>query len=193
MSQNKTCVTFLQSFAIAPKFVSFDEMTLEEKLKRVDRVLTMIMEGHKLSDALKDNGISRQVYYDLTFKIPSLNERYMRCAEIRAHNHADDIVSIADEDPDPQRARNRIDARKWIASKLMPKQYGDRLDVNVTQTVDINAALSDAMTRAKLIPSQVIDNKQLIEHRATDSESVAHTEDSASVKTLENLSDDIFK
>ena len=28
-----------------------------------------------------------------------------------------------------QAARLRVDARKWIASKVLPKQYGDRLAV----------------------------------------------------------------
>ena len=30
--------------------------------------------------------------------------------------------------------RNRVDARKWIASKLKPKKYGDRIQQDVTIT-----------------------------------------------------------
>lgn len=33
-----------------------------------------------------------------------------------------------------QRSRLRIDTRKWIASKLKPKKYGDRLDLTGEQT-----------------------------------------------------------
>lgn len=29
-----------------------------------------------------------------------------------------------------QRSRLRVDARKWLASKLAPKKYGERLDLN---------------------------------------------------------------
>jgi hypothetical protein len=58
-------------------------------------------------------------------------------------------------DLDPQlinawvnRQRLRIDARKWTASKLRPKQWGDRVDVNVTQTqISITTALKDAEAR----------------------------------------------
>lgn len=39
---------------------------------------------------------------------------------------AESIVDIADTDPDPARARVRVDARKWIASKILPRKYGDR-------------------------------------------------------------------
>ena len=37
----------------------------------------------------------------------------------------------------------RIWARQWRASKLAPKKYGDRSDVNVTQTIDV----ADRITR----------------------------------------------
>ena len=31
-----------------------------------------------------------------------------------------------------QRSRLRVDTRKWLASKLYPKRYGDRVDVDHT-------------------------------------------------------------
>lgn len=37
------------------------------------------------------------------------------------------------------RARLRVDTRKWVLSKLLPKKYGDKLDVtskNLNVTVD---------------------------------------------------------
>lgn len=57
--------------------------------------------------------------------------------------------SIADDDPDPYRARNRIQVRQWTAARYKPEAYGDRLDVSVTQTVSIQAALTDARTRLR--------------------------------------------
>jgi hypothetical protein len=58
-------------------------------------------------------------------------------------------------DLDPQlinawvnRQRLRIDARKWTASKLRPKQWGDRIDVAVTHTqISITQALESAEAR----------------------------------------------
>ena len=35
-------------------------------------------------------------------------------------------------DPDVQRDRLSVDARKWVASKLKPKKYGDRLATEIT-------------------------------------------------------------
>jgi hypothetical protein len=51
----------------------------------------------------------------------------------QADTFADEVVSIADNDEDYQRARNRIDARRWAAKVINPQRYGDRLDLNVTE------------------------------------------------------------
>ncbi len=69
--------------------------------------------------------------------------QYTHAREAQAEVWADEIVSIADEatgdtttdkDGKPvvdhehiQRSRLRVDTRKWIASKLLPKRYGDKL------------------------------------------------------------------
>lgn len=69
------------------------------------------------------------------------SENYARARDEQADTLADEIQAIADEPPaeivdDKGVSRtdsgwvtwqkNRIDARKWIASKLKPKKYGDR-------------------------------------------------------------------
>lgn len=58
---------------------------------------------------------------------PDFAEQYARAREAQQDTYADEITFIADTEPDPQRARVRIDARKWHASKLAPKKYGDKL------------------------------------------------------------------
>lgn len=77
-------------------------------------------------------------------------KRYARAKEIQAEFLADQIIEIADgstndEEVDLvtglprtnyeniQRSRLRVDARKWIASKLYPKIYGDKLESTVNQ------------------------------------------------------------
>jgi hypothetical protein len=76
-------------------------------------------------------------------------ECYARAREDRADSHADEMTDIADnatndvyikigKDGRPfaaidgdaiNRARLRIDTRKWIAAKLRPNYYGDKIDV----------------------------------------------------------------
>ena len=52
--------------------------------------------------------------------------QYARAKEAQADYYADEIVEIADTEEDAAKARVRVDARKWVASKLRPKKYGDR-------------------------------------------------------------------
>lgn len=43
---------------------------------------------------------------------------------------ADQLVDISDSvEGDPARDRLRVDTRKWMLSKMLPKVYGDKIDV----------------------------------------------------------------
>lgn len=70
-------------------------------------------------------------------------DQYVRAREIQAENWADEILEIADDGTndwverevggkalDPEhisRSRLRVDSRKWLMSKLLPKKYGDKV------------------------------------------------------------------
>jgi len=101
----------------------------QEGMPAVRTVLYWLSEGDK-----KDG--------DEKFKLFLHN--YTRARESQADVLADEILEIADETskdtistekgeyPDKEwinRSRLRVDARKWIASKLKPKKYGDKIDV----------------------------------------------------------------
>lgn len=75
----------------------------------------------------------------------SFRDNYARAREAQADFLADEMIAIADDgsrdytkDEDGhevvdhdhiQRSKLRVDARKWIASKLKPKKYGDKVDL----------------------------------------------------------------
>ena len=67
----------------------------------------------------------------------SVAEQYARAREIQSDKYADEIVELSDS-ATPETAnkvRLQVDSRKWIASKLKPKVYGDRpAEVNVSTT-----------------------------------------------------------
>lgn len=94
---------------------------------------------------------------------PSFAALYARARESQADFLAEEIIEISDdgrrdykkdedgnEVPDYdhiQRSKLRVDARKWVASKLKPKKYGEKVDVtsdgekvgNVTFTLDLGS------------------------------------------------------
>ena len=54
--------------------------------------------------------------------------QYARAREEQADHYADEIITIADnENLTPEDRRIMVDARKWVASKLKPRRYGDKL------------------------------------------------------------------
>ena len=57
---------------------------------------------------------------------------WRRAREERSDVLAREILEIADapcaDQVAVQRARNRIDTRKWLAAKLAPRKYGDRVE-----------------------------------------------------------------
>lgn len=55
-------------------------------------------------------------------------DKYARARDQQQDREVDHIVVIADEAEDANLARLRIDARKWRASKLAPKKYGDKVE-----------------------------------------------------------------
>jgi hypothetical protein len=58
--------------------------------------------------------------------------QYETACNIRAENMFDELEKIADLPDDaesPMRSRLRVDTRKWYLSKVMPKKFGDKMDV----------------------------------------------------------------
>ncbi len=61
-----------------------------------------------------------------THQFPEFREQYARARQIQAELMIDEILTIADDlTEDAQSRRNRVDARKWIMSKVLPKVYGE--------------------------------------------------------------------
>jgi hypothetical protein len=57
--------------------------------------------------------------------------KYARGRELGYHKMADQLVEIADGTGiDANDKRIRVDTRKWLLSKALPKIYGDKLDLN---------------------------------------------------------------
>lgn len=60
----------------------------------------------------------------------SFCDQYARAKRESADAMADDIQAIADDERlDHNSRRVRVDARKWLASKLKPKVYGDKIEL----------------------------------------------------------------
>lgn len=86
---------------------------------------------------------SEQTFYNWLTQNPDLFETYARVREERAHLVVDEVVDIADTEPDPNKARIRIDARKWYAGKVCQRMYADKTTVDLNVKRD-PTTMSDA-------------------------------------------------
>ena len=113
-----------------------------------NQICTRLAGGESLRSITEDPTMpSRQTVYSWMNARPSFLDQYARAREDQADSLADEIVAIADEQPEVIEVRdkdgniidhkldsaflawqkNRVDARKWTAMKLRPKKYGDRV------------------------------------------------------------------
>ena len=79
---------------------------------------------------------------------PDFSEQYARAREAQADKLAEEILAIADDGRSDtyldgegnektdseviQRSKLRVEARKWLASKMAPKKYGDKIQAEHT-------------------------------------------------------------
>lgn len=101
-----------------------------------------------LVNICKKHKVSAVSFYDWVAKDEDRLNRYVRAREMQADFLADEILEISDDSSKDttelevrgeaiqvenrewtNRSRLRVDARKWVASKLKPKKYGDKLDL----------------------------------------------------------------
>lgn len=125
-----------------------------------DEFIASILGGGHMADFCKAREIPYTTFYDWVRTDSRRSELYARAREDRAEKFADEIVAISDEisvttkmDGENvtfaidaaavSRNKLRVDSRKWIAAKLKPRVYGDRVQVDAT--VDHKVMQDDAL------------------------------------------------
>ena len=95
-----------------------------------DTICERIMNGESLRSIVSDEGMpTRSTVHKWLDENKLFSDQYARAKDNQADTLADEIMFIADNAEDVQKARLQVDTRKWIASKLKPKKYGDKLDM----------------------------------------------------------------
>ena len=110
------------------------------------QIFGMIAGGHSLKKACVKLGVQQPLVNAAFLKSPNLAMEYARARAEQAEYYADEIVEITDTEKDANRARVKVDARKWIASKLLPKKYGDipsAVNVGIQNNVSISMSEKD--------------------------------------------------
>lgn len=135
-----------------------------------DTICTRLAEGESLRTICRDEAMPAQsTVFRWLSENTAFQEQYTRAREAQADAIADEILEISDDGSNDwmlknspgntgwvengeaiRRSQLRIDARKWLAGKMKPKKYGDKLEQTVqnpdgSAIMDPLAALMDAI------------------------------------------------
>ncbi len=118
-----------------------------------DRICAQIAEGQSLREICRaDDMPGKSTVFQWLQKDKAFADQYAQAREAQADHWADEILEIADDGTNDwtkrqnrdgstytevdhehvTRSRLRVDSRKWLMSKLLPKKYGDRVDLTHT-------------------------------------------------------------
>jgi len=130
-------------------------------------VIDRMMSGESLRQICRDPHMPDEKAVRKWAADPELNfgPHYARAREEQADFYAAEIIEIADSvrsgasSEEVNAARLAVDSRKWIASKLLPRRYGDRMTVEGNPDAPLQT-----VTRIELVavaPSSPVDLDQL--------------------------------
>lgn len=134
---------------------------------KADAICARLAEGESLNAICKTEGLPAES----TIRSWALDDvegfaaKYARARELGYSRLAEELLSIADT-PKPgqivttkadgseevkiadmiEHRRLQVDSRKWMLSKMLPKVYGDKLDLNHTGQVAVSLRADDADT-----------------------------------------------
>ncbi len=114
-----------------------------------DKICSELMQQRSLRQICKDEGMPSEVtVFNWLQSNDQFFKNYARARDVQAEQMADELIDIADELPTitvctpkgntyettdsagVNRNRVRVDTRKWVISKILPKKYGDKLELN---------------------------------------------------------------
>lgn len=119
----------------------------------IDEICLRIAAGRSLISISKDEDmpdhatIWRWIHAEEDFR-----DRYARAIQSRAIHHAEEISETIQQvkrgEIPPDVGRVTIDGMKWVASRLLPKVYGDKqiVEANVTHTHQLHLDALKALT-----------------------------------------------
>ena len=114
--------------------------------EKIEKALDLHADGLGIMKALKKSQLSWSEFKNGILTDADLSRRYARAKDLWLSFLAEETLDISDSREGDvivdeatgkpivnhnviQRDRLRVDTRKWLLSKLVPKKYGDKIDV----------------------------------------------------------------
>lgn len=93
-----------------------------------DAICEKIADGKSVREICEKAGMpDRTTFNRWRQRTPELQAQYDAAAEDREDAIFDDIQYIADTEPDPKKAKVRIEVREWRLMRMNRKKYGNQI------------------------------------------------------------------
>lgn len=175
--KKKDLVTVSPEIAAEPKKIGRPSIFTD---KLADQICTRIALGNSLRKVcLADDMPDITTIIAWCREKPEFSKQYDRACVDRGNHLAEEALEIADQTPETEPVRdkagevidmrlhsayvawqkNRVDARRWFASKMSPKRFGDKVQTEVSgidgsaikvETVALDVAILSPESRAAL-------------------------------------------
>lgn len=139
-----------------------------------DRICARLADGESMRAICRTEGMpDKSTVFRWLRTDPAFRDQYTRAKEESADALTDEMLDISDDGSNDwmerkgedgenigwqvngehiQRSRLRIETRKWIASKLKPKKYGDKLAVGGDEDAPAIKTVSEILIRSVNAP-----------------------------------------
>ena len=108
-------------------------MNDDQRKSTQDRICEDISCGMSLAFVCTQDGMpTERAVYKWLASDDDFVHRYTRARENQMEFMSGEILAICDEEEDVNRARLKVDARKWLMARLAPKKYGDKQELKHT-------------------------------------------------------------
>lgn len=87
---------------------------------------------------------------------------YIEARDHGVEAQVDSLADIAENEPDVARARLKTEVIRWTASKRKPQVYGDKIEMNVSGSVDLNAIMAESVKRLRPVRDLAIEDATLV-------------------------------
>lgn len=119
---------------------------LEERRAIVARICEHLRKGEcSVRDACKRERIARTTLTDWATADPELGDQYARAREEGLREDGDNLMELAAtpcaDALEAQSVKLQVETLKWFLARRLPKEYGDRQQVDHTGTVTLEQLL----------------------------------------------------
>lgn len=135
--------------------------------KDFQTILQLLSKQISLKEALSLQGIGMFEFFQHLEKNADDRQLFELARQMSVEQCVDDMLGLIDSANNKlelDKASLKIATTKWLAEKIIPKTYGQKLDIKVEKTLDIRGILEEARQRVQsvIIPVITHDAKEVI-------------------------------